>query len=54
MLRGYGRPYLRVASYFMLRIIQFLPLTALRTVELEEIERAARLGPPIAGRIEEE
>ncbi len=42
MLRGYGRPYLRVASYVMLRIVQFLPLAALRTVELEEIERAAQ------------
>jgi integrase/recombinase XerD len=42
ILRGYGRRYLRVASYVMLRIIQFLPLTALRTVELEEIERAAQ------------
>lgn len=42
MRSGYGPRYLRIVSIFMLRIIQFLPLTALRTVGLEEIERAAQ------------
>jgi integrase/recombinase XerD len=41
MRRGYGLRYLRVVSFFMLRIIQLLPLTSLRMVELEEIERAS-------------
>jgi integrase/recombinase XerD len=41
MRRGYGLHYLRVVSFFMLRIIQFLRLTTLRMVELEEIDRAA-------------
>jgi site-specific recombinase XerD len=41
MRRGYGSAYLRVVSFFMLRIVQFLRLTTLRMVELEEIDRAA-------------
>jgi integrase/recombinase XerD len=41
MRRGYGPAYLRVVSFFMLRIVQFLRLTTLRMVELEEIEKAA-------------
>ena len=41
MRRGYGPAYLRVVSSFMLRIVQFLRLATLRTVEPEEIERAA-------------
>jgi integrase/recombinase XerD len=41
MRRGYGPRYLRVVSFLMLRIIQFLPLATLRMVELEEIERAS-------------
>jgi site-specific recombinase XerD len=40
MRRGYGPDYLRVVSFFMLRIVQFLGLTTLRMVRLEEIERA--------------
>jgi len=41
MRRGYGPRYLRTVSFYMVRVIQLLPLTALRTVEPEEIERAA-------------
>src|ERR1700730_4933234 len=41
MRRGLGPAYLRTVSFFLLRIIEFLGLTTLRTVELEEIERAA-------------
>jgi integrase/recombinase XerD len=41
MRRGYGPAYLRTVSFFLLRIIEFLRLTTLRTVEPEEIERAA-------------
>ena len=39
--RGYGPAYLRTASFFLLRIIEFLQLSTLRMVEPEEIERAA-------------
>jgi integrase/recombinase XerD len=41
MRRGFGPAYLRVVSFFLLRIIEFLGLTTLRIVEPEEIERAA-------------
>jgi integrase/recombinase XerD len=41
MRRGYGPRYLRVVSFFMLRIVQFLRLTTFRMVEMEEIDRAA-------------
>src|ERR1700728_276285 len=41
MRRGFGPAYLQTVSFFLLRIIQFLGLTTLRTVGLEEIERAA-------------
>jgi integrase/recombinase XerD len=41
MRRGYGPAYLRVVSFFLLRIIEFLGLATLRMVEPEEIERAA-------------
>jgi integrase/recombinase XerD len=41
MRRGFGPAYLRTVSFFLLRIIQFLGLTTLRMVGLEEIERAA-------------
>src|SRR5215472_8606667 len=41
MRRGYGPAYLRTVSSFLLRIIEFLRLTTLRTVEPEEIEQAA-------------
>jgi hypothetical protein len=41
MRRGFGLAYLRTVSFFLLRIIEFLRLTTLRMVELEEIERAA-------------
>src|ERR1700730_11258092 len=39
--RGFGHAYLRTVSFFLLRIIEFLRLTTLRMVGLEEIERAA-------------
>ena len=39
--RGFGPAYLRTVSFFLLRIIEFLRLTTLRMVGLEEIERAA-------------
>ena len=42
MRKGFGSRYLRVVSFFMLRIVQFLGLSNLRMVRLEEIERAAR------------
>jgi hypothetical protein len=41
MRRGFGPAYLRTVSFFLLRIVEFLGLTTLRTVEPEEIERAA-------------
>src|SRR5580693_7725898 len=41
MRRGFGPAYLRTVSFFLLRVIEFLRLTALRMVEPEEIERAA-------------
>lgn len=41
MRRGYNAHYLRVVSAFMLRIMQFLPLTELRTVGVDKIEEAA-------------
>ena len=41
MRRGFGPAYLRTVSFFLLRIIEFLRLTTLRMVGLEEIERAA-------------
>jgi len=42
MRRGYGPGYLRVTSALMLRVIQFMELTKLRMVEMEEIERATQ------------
>src|SRR5579859_7872471 len=41
MRQGFGSAYLRTVSFFLLRIVEFLRLTTLRTVEPEEIERAA-------------
>ena len=41
MRQGYGPSSLRVTSGLMLRVVQILGLTKLRTVELEEIERGA-------------
>jgi integrase/recombinase XerD len=40
---GFGPAYLRTVSFFLLRITEFLRLTTLRMVGLEEIERAARV-----------
>jgi hypothetical protein len=40
MQRGFGPAYLRTVSFFLLRIVEFRRLTTLRTVEVEEIERA--------------
>jgi hypothetical protein len=37
MRQGYGPAYLRTVSFFLLRVIEFLQLTALRTVGLDEI-----------------
>jgi len=42
MRRGYGPAYLRTVSFFLLRIVRFLGLTTVRTVRVEEIEKAAR------------
>src|SRR5260370_26442228 len=50
MRRGFGPAYLRTVSFFLLRIIEFLRLTALRMVEPEEIERAALAWAAYRGR----
>jgi integrase/recombinase XerD len=42
MRQGYGPAYLRTISFFMLRVIGFLNLQTLRTVGLDEIEKASR------------
>ena len=42
MRQGYGPDYLRTVSGVMLRVVRFLGLTTLRTVGLDEIERAGR------------
>lgn len=42
MRRGYGPAYLRTVSSFMLRVVGFLSLKTLRTVGLDEIEKATR------------
>lgn len=56
--RGYGPGYLRTTSGLMLRVIQFMGLTRLRMVELEEIERASQTwaayrGPDRRGKVGE-
>jgi site-specific recombinase XerD len=42
MRQGYGHDYLRSISGSMLQVVRFLGLTTLRTVGLDEIERAGR------------
>ena len=41
MRQGYGPAYLRTVSFFLLRIIEFLRLKTLRTVGLDEINKAS-------------
>jgi site-specific recombinase XerD len=58
MRQGYGPGYLRVTSALMLRVIEFLGLTKLRMVELQEIERASQAwaayrGPDRRGKVGE-
>ena len=54
MRKGYDPAYLRSVSGLLLRIIHFLGLVTLRTVELTKSTKRPVLGLPIAGRIAEE